>query len=66
MKEFADVVRHIKIFIGQETEGDPDCVHIYRDRQASRIDCSRAVTDGEYYFIRNFIELFFNKFNVCK
>lgn len=30
-------------------------VHFYRDRMAERYDLSRAVTDGQYYFIRNFM-----------
>jgi arylsulfatase A-like enzyme len=44
-----------RIFMGPETEPNPDYVHFFRDRQASRYDFSRAVTDGHYYFIRNFM-----------
>ncbi len=44
-----------RIFLGTETEKAPEYVHFYRDRMAERYDFSRAVTDGRYYFIRNFM-----------
>lgn len=43
------------VFLGSEKEEAPDYVHFYRDRMAERYDFSRAVTDGRYYFIRNFM-----------
>lgn len=43
------------IFLGQDKEEAPEYVHFYRDRMAERYDFSRAVTDGRYYFIRNFM-----------
>lgn len=43
------------VFIGAEKEEAPDYVHFYRDRMAERYDFSRALTDGRYYFIRNFM-----------
>jgi arylsulfatase A-like enzyme len=42
-------------FLGSEKKEAPDYVHFYRDRMAERYDFSRAVTDGRYYFIRNFM-----------
>ncbi|MCC5936880.1 MAG: sulfatase-like hydrolase/transferase [Lunatimonas sp.] len=30
-------------------------IHFYRDRMGERYDFSRAVTDGKFYFIRNFM-----------
>lgn len=44
-----------RIFLGKETEKAPEYVHFYRDRMSERYDFSRAVTDGRYYFIRNFM-----------
>jgi len=44
-----------RIFLGPEAEEKPEYVHFYRDRMAERYDFSRAVTDGRYYFIRNFM-----------
>lgn len=43
-----------RIFLGKDKEEAPDYVHFYRDRMAERYDFCRAVTDGNYYFIRNF------------
>jgi N-sulfoglucosamine sulfohydrolase len=43
------------VFLGSEREEAPEYVHFYRDRMAERYDFSRAVTDGQYYFIRNFM-----------
>ncbi len=43
------------VFLGSEKEETPEYVHFYRDRMAERYDFSRAVTDGQYYFIRNFM-----------
>ena len=42
-------------FLGAEKDKDPGYVHFYRDRMSERYDFSRAVTDGRYYFIRNFM-----------
>jgi N-sulfoglucosamine sulfohydrolase len=44
-----------RVFMGKQTEKAPRYVHFYRDRMAERYDMSRAVTDGRYYFIRNFM-----------
>ncbi len=44
-----------RIFLGPSIETAPDTVHFYRDRMADRYDFSRAVTDGRYYYIRNFM-----------
>ncbi len=44
-----------RIFLGPKTEEAPQYVHFYRDRMSERYDFSRAVTDGRYYFIRNFM-----------
>jgi arylsulfatase A-like enzyme len=43
------------IFMGPDTEPSPDRVWFMRDRMAERFDFSRAVTDGRYYYIRNFM-----------
>lgn len=42
-------------FLGKESTESPDFVHFFRDRMAERYDFSRAVTDGKYYYIRNFM-----------
>ena len=44
-----------RIFLGSHTEPVPSTVHFYRDGMGDRFDFSRAVTDGRYYFIRNFM-----------
>jgi len=44
-----------RIFLGEGTEAPPEKVFFFRDRMAERYDFSRAVTDGELYFIRNFM-----------
>ena len=44
-----------RIFLGSGTETAPEYVHFYRDRMSERYDFSRAVTDGQSYFIRNFM-----------
>jgi N-sulfoglucosamine sulfohydrolase len=44
-----------RVFLGSDMEEDPEFVHFIRDRMAERYDFSRAVTDGRYYFIRNFM-----------
>jgi arylsulfatase A-like enzyme len=44
-----------KVFLGKEKEQAPEYVHFYRDRMSERYDFNRAVTDGEYYFIQNFV-----------
>jgi arylsulfatase A-like enzyme len=43
------------IFLGPQTEPPSECVFFSRDRMSDRYDFSRAVTDGKYYFIRNFM-----------
>ncbi|MCF7847541.1 MAG: sulfatase-like hydrolase/transferase [Kiritimatiellales bacterium] len=43
------------IFLGPNAEPEEESVHFYRDSMAERFDFSRAVTDGRYYFIRNFM-----------
>jgi N-sulfoglucosamine sulfohydrolase len=42
-------------FLGPQVEQSPDKVFFYRDRMSERYDFSRAVTDGKYYYIRNFM-----------
>jgi arylsulfatase A-like enzyme len=42
-------------FLGEESGKSPDFVHFFRDRMGERYDFSRAVTDGKYYYIRNFM-----------
>jgi N-sulfoglucosamine sulfohydrolase len=42
-------------FMGPDIEPSPETVFLYRDRMAERYDLSRAVSDGRYYFIRNFM-----------
>ena len=44
-----------RIFLGKDKQAAPEYVHFFRDRMAERYDFCRAVTDGEYYFIRNFM-----------
>lgn len=44
-----------RVFLGKNTEPAPRTVHFFRDRMGERPDFSRAVTDGRYYFIRNFM-----------
>ncbi|MCC6352776.1 MAG: sulfatase-like hydrolase/transferase [Verrucomicrobiae bacterium] len=44
-----------RIFLGPGAESAPGTVHFYRDRMAERYDLSRAVTDGEFYYVRNFM-----------
>lgn len=44
-----------RIFLGRETEDAPEYVHFYRNRMGERYDFARAVTDGRYNFIRNFM-----------
>ena len=44
-----------KVFLGKHKEEKADYVHFYRDRMSERYDFNRAVTDGEYYFIQNFV-----------
>ncbi|MEE9462570.1 MAG: sulfatase-like hydrolase/transferase [Bacteroidales bacterium] len=43
------------IFMGPDTEPSLDRVWFMRDRMSERFDFSRAVTDGRYYYIRNFM-----------
>ena len=43
-----------RIFLGDARENEPTYVHFFRDRMGARYDFVRAVTDGEYYYIRNF------------
>lgn len=42
-------------FLGPDADPAPEYVHLYRDRMGERYDTSRAVTDGHFYFIRNFM-----------
>jgi len=44
-----------RIFLGPQTEPAPEYVHFFRDRMAERYDFSRAVSDGRWYYIRNFM-----------
>ncbi len=44
-----------RILFGDRKESPARYAHLYRDRMAERHDCSRAVTDGRYYLIRNFV-----------
>ena len=44
-----------RVFMGPKKEPEPSLVYLYRDRQNERYDFSRAVTDGRYYLIRNFM-----------
>jgi N-sulfoglucosamine sulfohydrolase len=46
-----------RVFMGpdKKVEPEPALLHFYRDRQNGRYDLSRAVTDGRYYLIRNFM-----------
>ncbi|MFW5823000.1 MAG: sulfatase, partial [Tangfeifania sp.] len=43
------------VFLGSDKDKAPEYVHFFRDRMGERYDFSRAVTDGRYYFIRNFM-----------
>lgn len=43
------------VFLGRDTEPPQRTVHFFRDRMSERPDFSRAVTDGRWYFIRNFM-----------
>jgi len=43
-----------RIFLGPDREPAPDALFFSRDRMAERFDFSRAVTDGRFYYIRNF------------
>ena len=44
-----------RVFMGPDKESEPSLLYLYRDRQNERYDFSRAVTDGRYYLIRNFM-----------
>lgn len=48
-------IMHGRTLFGPAKEAVPATAHFYRDRMAERYDFSRAVTDGRYYFIRNFM-----------
>ena len=43
------------IFLGPDQDPAPESVHFYRDRMADCYDFSRAVTDGRWYYVRNFM-----------
>ena len=43
------------LFLGPHAEPAPKAVHLYRGRMGERADFCRAVTDGRYYYIRNFV-----------
>ncbi len=44
-----------KVFLGKKKDAVSKYVHFYRDRMSERYDFNRAITDGEYYFIQNFV-----------
>jgi arylsulfatase A-like enzyme len=44
-----------QIFLGPDADPPRSFVHFSRDRMGERFDCSRAITDGRYYYIRNFM-----------
>jgi arylsulfatase A-like enzyme len=44
-----------RIFLGNNVEPAPTTVHFFRDRMGERPDFSRAVTDGRYFLVRNFM-----------
>ena len=44
-----------RVFLGSDKEPAPKSVHFFRDRMADCYDFSRAVTDGRYYYVRNFM-----------
>lgn len=44
-----------RVFLGKDQEAGPEFVHLYRGRVSERWDSYRAVTDGRYYFIQNFM-----------
>jgi N-sulfoglucosamine sulfohydrolase len=43
------------IFLGPSRQSNPPRVHFYRDRMGERTDFSRAITDGRWYLIQNFM-----------
>jgi len=43
-----------RVFMGPDKGPAPETTICYRDRMGDRFDCSRAITDGEHYLIRNF------------
>lgn len=43
------------VFLGSDKEPSPKTVHFFRDRMGDCYDFSRAVTDGRYYYVRNFM-----------
>jgi arylsulfatase A-like enzyme len=43
------------IFLGPNRQPNPPRVHFYRDRMGERTDFSRAITDGRWYLIQNFM-----------
>ncbi|MBN2450109.1 MAG: sulfatase-like hydrolase/transferase [Lentisphaeria bacterium] len=44
-----------RVFLGPAAEPEPATVHFCRDRMGERYDFCRAVTDGRYTLIRNFM-----------
>jgi arylsulfatase A-like enzyme len=44
-----------RVFLGPDTEPPAGTVLLYRDRMGARYDFSRAVTDGRWYYVRNFM-----------
>jgi N-sulfoglucosamine sulfohydrolase len=44
-----------KAFLGSATTADPEYVYMFRDRMDERIDMSRALRDGRYRYIRNYM-----------
>lgn len=42
------------VFLGPGTDTPLDHLYFYRDRMSERYDFCRTITDGRYYYIRNF------------
>ncbi|WPJ96254.1 sulfatase [Coraliomargarita algicola] len=43
------------VFLGADTEPEPECVFAYRGRMGERFDNARAVCDKRYLYIRNYM-----------
>lgn len=44
-----------KAFLGKHATENPQYIYAFRDRMDERVDMSRAVRDGRYHYIRNFM-----------
>lgn len=44
-----------RAFLGPKTAAPPEYVYCFRDRMAERYDFVRAITDGRYRYLRNFL-----------